>query len=108
MLSSLAPPSTCREGASSAGHRDHVVQFYDSDDYLADVVAEFIGTGLRHGEPAIAIATALHRKAIEQRLLAQGFDLGYERKRGYLTLLDARETLAGFMQGERPDPTQFQ
>jgi signal transduction histidine kinase/ActR/RegA family two-component response regulator len=86
---------------------DHVVQFYESDDYLSDAVAGFLGDGLKAGQPAIAIATAAHRQAFENRLHERGFDLDRLGRTGQLVFLDARDTLATFMDGQQPDPRRF-
>src|SRR5688500_9781163 len=56
--------------ATRAGRpvRHHSVQFYESDDHLAGVVAGFLGDGLRGGAPAIVIATEAHRVEFVERL----------------------------------------
>lgn len=74
----------------------HSVQFYESDDYLASTVAEYLAEGLHAGEPAIVIATEPHRQAIASRLQTQ-----------HVQFLDARETLAACMSGAMPDPARF-
>jgi signal transduction histidine kinase/ActR/RegA family two-component response regulator len=90
-----------------AAARDHIVQFYESDDYLSDTVAGFLGDGLEAGQPAMAIATASHRQALQTRLQARGFDVDRLRDTGQLQFLDARETLSAFMDGGRLDPRRF-
>jgi signal transduction histidine kinase len=80
---------------------DHVVQFYEKDDFLCDRVADFLEDGLRAGEPAVVIATDAHRAAISGSLQGRGCDL--ER----VTFLDARETLDLFMSGGMPDGHRF-
>jgi PAS domain S-box-containing protein len=86
---------------------NHAVQFYESDDFLRDSVAGFIGNGLVHGEPVIVIATAQHRDAFAGALAARGLDVTEAEACGDLVMLDARETLATFMAGSMPDPQQF-
>jgi signal transduction histidine kinase len=80
----------------------HVVQFYESDAFLCARVAVFLGEGLRNGEATLMVATRPHRKAIIERLAAEGHRLDG------LVLLDAHETLARIMEGDMPDPTRFQ
>jgi signal transduction histidine kinase len=85
------------------GDRGHVVQFYESDDYLAELVARFFALGLAGDEPAIAFATQDHCRAIRERLAANGVDVEEKVARGLLQFRDASETLATFMVGDLPD-----
>jgi len=95
-----------RESAMT-GH-NHAVQFYESDDFLRDTVADFIGNGLVAGEPVIVIATEQHRNAFVGALAARGLDVTEAVTSGDLVMLDARETLATFMYESMPDPERFQ
>jgi signal transduction histidine kinase len=85
----------------------HAVQFYDSDDFLAGVVSEYVARGLAAGEPAVIIATDAHRRAFSEGLANRGIDVDAARAAGELTLLDARETLAHFMIDSSPDRDRF-
>jgi PAS domain S-box-containing protein len=86
---------------------DHLVQFYEKDDYLRDVVVTFLAVGLAAGEPAIIIATEAHRHAFLAGLAATGVDVDACRRTGRLTLLDAGDTLAELMVGEGLDADRF-
>lgn len=86
---------------------DHAVQFYEHPDYLYEVVADFLATGLGLGEPAVVIATEEHRTGFRARLGSRGLDLERLVATGQLTLLDARETLDAFMVGSMPDWERF-
>jgi len=94
-----------RESAMS-GH-NHAVQFYESEDFLRDTVADFIGNGLVAGEPVIVIATQDHRDAFAAALASRGLDLKEAASSGDLVMLDARETLTTFMAGSMPHPERF-
>jgi PAS domain S-box-containing protein len=94
-----------RESAMT-GH-NHAVQFYESDDFLRDTVADFVGNGLVAGEPVIVIATEQHRRAFADALAGRGLDVAEAEASGDLVLLDARETLATFMSGTMPDAQRF-
>ncbi|HEX2120042.1 MAG TPA: ATP-binding protein, partial [Thermoanaerobaculia bacterium] len=85
----------------------HVVQFYESEDYLCGLVSEFVGDGLGNGEPAVIIATEPHRVAFASLLAAKGFDVDGAVASGRLRFCDARETLDSFMCGAMPDVQQF-
>jgi PAS domain S-box-containing protein len=86
-----------------AGHEAHVVQFYETDEYLADVVARFLAEALAANEAAVVIATEAHRAAFAARLRGHGIDVEGATAAGRLLLLDAAETLATFMVGGMPD-----
>lgn len=73
---------------------DHVVQFYESDDFLVDAVSTFIGSGIKSGEAGIIIATAPHRDAIEHLLAERGIDVPAVKAAGQLISVDAEETLS--------------
>jgi PAS domain S-box-containing protein len=93
---------------SSAGDGPaHVVQFYEDDEFLAAAVADFLAAGLAAGQPALAITRAPQREAVLARLDAKGFDVDRARDSGRLTLLDADEMLATFMDGAVPDAQRF-
>jgi signal transduction histidine kinase len=104
MLSSpLVPAPRPRDNASPAAPHDHTVQFYDSDEFLAERVADFVRDGLRNAETVILVATPEHRDLFCARLAAEGIDVAQERSLGHFTLLDASETLGTFMVGGMPD-----
>jgi hypothetical protein len=85
----------------------HAVQFYESAEFLCSAVARFLGEGLRAGAPVISIATAAHRRALCEQLEAGGTDVRSASASGQLTLLDADETLAGFMADGMPVAKRF-
>ena len=57
----------------------HVVQFYDSEAYLAAAVSDYLAGGLRAGQPVVAIATAEHAEAFVLRLKSKGFDVEHAK-----------------------------
>jgi signal transduction histidine kinase len=83
----------------------HAVQFYDSEDFLFETVARFLGAGLRSGDRMVVIATPEHRDGFVERL---GEDaVARAVADGRLLMLDARQTLARFMVTGMPDPDLF-
>ena len=86
---------------------DHRVQFYDSDDFLALTVANFLDEGIRGGQPLVVIATEPHRVSFASQLKSKGHDVERVSGSGQLMLLDARDTLDRFMVGAAPDPGRF-
>jgi len=85
----------------------HGVQFYENDAVLCETVGSYVGSGLGSGEKVIVIATEAHRQEIAARLAGNGIDVERVCSSGRLTLLDARATLAQFMDGVMPDANAF-
>lgn len=86
---------------------EHVVQFYETDDFLIHALSEFIGTGLATDACCIVVATPLHRAALDERLQSAGWDVIAARTSGQYIALDVTETLAAFMHDGLPDPDRF-
>ncbi len=86
---------------------DHVVQFYESDTYLAKKVASFIADGLALGESAILIATEPHRALFAESLRPLTSDLVCLLDSGRIVMLDAIATLERFMVNGMPDANAF-
>ncbi|MFP2963643.1 ATP-binding protein [Myxococcus sp. 1LA] len=86
---------------------DHTVQFYEDEAFVIDVVEAYITGGLERGDPLVIVTQASHREQLIVRLMAAGVDTASAVSSGQLTLLDARETLARFMVGGRPDWERF-
>jgi signal transduction histidine kinase len=80
----------------------HLVQFYDQDDFLLDEVSGFLSTGLEAGHAGIVIATPQHRDGLKQRL--NGFARDGD---GYIAL-DADTMLSRFMIDGWPDERLFE
>lgn len=85
-----------------------MVQFYESDAFLAELVSSYIGDGIEAGEGAIVIGTPDHRQAFEKRLSQRGIDLAVVKAGGGLVCLDAAETLSRFMVEGAPDQKLFE
>jgi PAS domain S-box-containing protein len=77
------------------------VQFYETDDFLFEAVADFFAEGLKAGHPAIMIATDAHRDGFHNSLKQKGVD------GSPIIYADARETLATFMDGSLPNEAAF-
>ena len=92
-----------------SGQREssHIVQFYDSDQFLAATATEFLGNALAAEIPILIVATEPHRTLLLDGLAARGFDVAAAIRTGELLAVDAAETLATFMVNDVPDPAQF-
>jgi hypothetical protein len=86
----------------------HAVQFYGSEESLFTTVAGFLGEGLVTRQPAIVIATAAHRLAIEEHLCGRLIDCVQARHNGDLVMLDAEDLLGQFMIGDEPNADLFE
>jgi PAS domain S-box-containing protein len=104
----LAEATAWQDGLlESPSTGDHVVQFYEDDEFLIDAVAHFVAAGLAAGEPALIVATEPHRDAFVQRLRRNGSNVDAAVALGQLTMLDAQQTLLRFMVGHEPDWARF-
>jgi PAS domain S-box-containing protein len=92
---------------SAVGESDHLVQFYERDNFLVGSVSRFLGSALAAGEGAILIATRTHRNAVQRQLRARGLDLSAARAHKQFVALDAAETLAKFLVDGAPDEERF-
>ncbi len=95
------------ENWRDSDEQGHVVQFYESDAYLADQVGRFIGMALGAGDAAIVIATQVHREEIERNLASRGLDMPRATSQGRYMPLDAAGTLSKFMVDGMPDAERF-
>ncbi|MEA2661138.1 MAG: hypothetical protein QOH08_710 [Chloroflexota bacterium] len=103
----VAGPMPPVDGAAAGPRDGHVVRYYESDGPLVDEVSLFVATGLATGEPAVVIATPIHRDGLERRLKAQRINLAEVRRAGRYVPLDAAETLARITTDGWPDPVRF-
>ena len=87
--------------------RDHVVQLYSDEAFLARAVSQFIGPGLEAGEAAVVVATPEHAELIVRRLESDGVVIAPALARSQLLLLDAERSLAEFMVAGMPDRAAF-
>jgi PAS domain S-box-containing protein len=85
--------------------KEHLVQFYDGDDFLIQRVVEFFQSGLTNGESAVAVATRSHLQALESALGSRY--LSEMADSGLFIGLDAEQTLARFMRDGQPDEKLF-
>jgi PAS domain S-box-containing protein len=92
---------------SNLGSSDHLVQFYESDAFLAERVSAFIGAGIEAGEGGVLVGTPQHRSAVEKRLSHQGINLTALKSKGQYFSLDAIETLSQSMMDDALDEKLF-
>ena len=93
--------------SSRASGHFHAVRFYQDEESLCRIVADFLADGLAAGQPALVVATPGQRAGIMEELRARHIDIADVQAAGDLLLLDARETLSSFMVDDRPDTARF-
>ncbi|MGE0158763.1 MAG: PAS domain S-box protein [Gemmatimonadales bacterium] len=115
------PPLRAREGGPTPGtgstsvssarspevSEKHLVQFYDDDAQLADVVGTFLAAALVRGDGVVVVSTADHRERFEGLLQSAGIDMPRSVQRGQYVVLDAASTLDAIMDGDRPARERF-
>src|SRR3954469_17679041 len=88
------------------GH--HFVHFYREDRLLLDEAADFIDGAVRGGQVGLVMAAPTHRAALQERLQGSRFAVGAPHwYPGELVLLDAAQTLDGFLCEGWPDAQRF-
>jgi hypothetical protein len=85
---------------------DHAVVFYH-DDELASVVGGYLLGAINDGGVAIIVATPEHRIWVNAWLMQAGVSLATAAASGSYVILDARQTMDGFVVGDWPDPASF-
>lgn len=102
---SAGAPSTAH-GAGGPGH-EHLVEFYETEEFLVDTVSGYLGPGLHGRGSVIIVATAAHLLAFEDRLRAAGTDVDHAIAAERYRAFDAAELLERLIVDGRPDPDRF-
>jgi PAS domain S-box-containing protein len=85
----------------------HEVQFYEAEEFLYDTVGEFLRDGVKAAQPIVVIASAVHRGALTEKLRSLHVDAQELVDGRDAVWLDARDTLAAFMEGGMPNAELF-
>jgi hypothetical protein len=94
--------------AQSSCSQHHLVEFYETEEFLVDTVTDFVVPPLHEWDSVIVVATPEHRAAFDAAIRARGVDLDGAQRDGRYTALDARELLAQFMVDGAPDRARFE
>ncbi|MCA1675644.1 MAG: MEDS domain-containing protein [Actinobacteria bacterium] len=94
-------------GRSNAGGCGHVVEFYESHQFLAESVRDYMVPALRGDDAVIIVATPHHRDLFDEVLRDAGIDVDAARAAGRYIDLDAEETLSIFMVDGQPSSARF-
>lgn len=93
--------------APSQSH-DHSVQFYEDEQFLADVIADYLYAGAEAGERLLVALTRERLAAVSDRLSERGLDTRRAIAEGRFIVLDAHATLAAIMCDGLPDRGRFE
>ena len=85
----------------------HAVRFYDDDQALCRMVADFLGDGLTANQPAILVAVAGHREAIQQHRSERGCAVADLMTAGRIVVRDAHDLLDYIMEDGQPVADRF-
>jgi KaiC/GvpD/RAD55 family RecA-like ATPase len=85
----------------------HVVQFYTKDESLIEGLCQFVRSAIRDGDSAVLVVSESHRRELTQKLRDCGKDVAAALGDRRCLVLDATETLAEFMDSERPNRKKF-
>src|SRR4030095_12052843 len=80
----------------------HAMQLFDSDESVADAVADFCREGVLRNETTLAVVREERWYSIAQRLSATGVAVDEALWRGLLTVRSAERMLKGIMRAGRP------
>ena len=86
---------------------EHIVQFFDTSESLADVVAGFVHEGYTKGDTLLLAITPQHWVLTSALLERDGCSIAQAMSCGQLTVLDAGAMINQFMRDGRPDPFLF-
>lgn len=85
----------------------HVVQIYENDEALLNLLEGFVTGGISANESVILIATRAHLHTLERRLRLHGLNVDALCASDQYIPLDAAETLSAFMVNDIPDYSLF-
>jgi len=108
MQKSVFVNSSWQSVLSSAPPASHILQIYDSDDFLSAAVAHFATEGLKAGEVVLLTGTQEHLAGIDRELRFAGVDPAAAARSGQLLLSDVHEAIAQAMPQRRLDPASLE
>ena len=89
------------------GPHEHVVEFYETTEFLVDTVCDFLGPNLHDGGAAIVVAGAAHRAAFETALRDAGVDVEHAIAADRYISFDAVELLDELIVDGTPHAERF-
>jgi signal transduction histidine kinase len=87
--------------------KDHIVQFYERDNFLLQSLSQFISTSLANESSCLIVSTPEHHERLSEMLRNQNVDLSRAIASESYQFLDASETLSSFLIDGSPDADLF-
>lgn len=88
--------------------QDHLVHFYEDDAFLVEKLGHYIGTAIKNGNTAIAIATKDHLEQLNKFLLSKDLlDSEGQVRCGHFQSVEAEQQLSSFMENGMPVEARF-
>ncbi len=97
-----------RELLAAPAPASHIVQIYDSDNFLVAGVSLFAAEGLRRGEVVLLTGTRARLLGVRRELASQGLDADAAIHEGQLAVSDAEETIDAIVSDGAVNPARFQ
>ncbi|HEX6731497.1 MAG TPA: ATP-binding protein [Pyrinomonadaceae bacterium] len=86
---------------------EHIVQFYEKDNFLLDSASQFLKTGFDRGEAVIVAVTGSHLEELHPRLTTSGINISSLTDSGQYLPWNAEETLDHLVVEGRVSETRF-
>ena len=102
----MEPANIAQDGCAACGH-EHLVEFYETEQFLVDSVTDYVVPALLEDGLAIVVATPEHRAAFADAIAGRGVRLDIAAYDGRYLAIDAAGMLEMFMVGGMPDPERF-
>ncbi len=93
--------------APKLNESEHIVQFYEEDEFLVETICRLITTALSAAQGVLVCITRDHKRLIESELKSRGVDLQLAIEQRQCVVLLADDTLARIMSGDMPSPQRF-
>lgn len=87
---------------------DHICEFYETADELANCICDFVVPGITRGDGIILVATSSNLDKFQTALERRSIDVHRAKSVQKLIMMDAHETLNSFMVNGMPDPDKFE
>ncbi len=86
---------------------EHIAAFCETDANMADAVAAYLLSAIRHGGAGVAVVTPEHERQIERQIADAGFDPAAAHTDGSYLVVDARAAIDQVLTQGWPDPAAF-
>ena len=108
MQKSPSVNSSWQSVLASPPRASHILQIYESDEFLAAAVAHFAAAGLQAEEAVLLTGTKDHLGRIERALRGAGVDAASAERSGQLVISDVHESLVHVVPNGRLEPARFE